>query len=85
MEYTTTTREDYREYKSNSTICAACPCLYKCTLSKNQTKVVTCHVWTKYVEEAEHLRHCQKIREEIPFSFREIFTRPENKAPLKLS
>ena len=63
LKYTTTTREGYREYKSNPTICATCPLLSKCPLSKNQTKVVTRHIWAKYVEEAEHLRHTIEIRE----------------------
>ena len=63
LKYTTTTREGYREYKSNPTLCAACPLLSKCTLSKNHTKVVTRHIWAKYIEEAEHLRHTIEIRE----------------------
>ena len=63
LKYTTTTREGYREYKSDPTVCAICPLLSKCTLSKNQTKIVTRHIWAKYVEESEHLRHTIKIRE----------------------
>jgi len=30
-------------------------------LSKNKTKVVIRHVWAKYLEEAEHLRHVPEI------------------------
>ena len=63
LKYTTTTREGYREFKSNPKICAACPHLERCTLSKNQTKVVTRHIWSKYLEEADHLRHTPEIRE----------------------
>ena len=63
LKYTTTNREGYREYKSNPTICSACPYLSQCTLSKNQTKVVTRHVWADFLEEADHLRHTPEIRD----------------------
>lgn len=48
--YRTTTREGYREYKSDSKKCAECPLLKECTRSKNKTKVVTRHVWEEYKE-----------------------------------
>lgn len=63
LKYTTTNREGYHEYKSNPTICSACPYLSQCTLSKNQTKVITRHVWADFLEEADHLRHISEIRE----------------------
>ena len=63
LKYTTTNREGYREYKSDPRICENCPCLQFCTLSKNKTKVVMRHVWAKYLEEAEHLRHVPKVRD----------------------
>ena len=63
MKYTTTNREGYREYKSDPHVCEHCPCRENCTLSKNKTKVVTRHVWAKYLEEAEHLRHVPKVRD----------------------
>ena len=63
LKYKTTNREDYREYKSNPRVCEHCPCRENCTLSKNKTKVVIRHVWTKYLEEAEHLRHFPKVRD----------------------
>ena len=63
LKYTTTNREGYREYKSNPRICENCPCRENCTLSKNKTKVVVRHVWAKYMEEAEHLRHVPKVRD----------------------
>lgn len=43
--YATTSRDGYRHYKSNPTICKGCPNLTKCTDAKNHTKVITRHVW----------------------------------------
>jgi len=57
LEYTTTNREGYREYKSKCSDCATCPSKEKCTQSQNSTKVVTRHIWQEYLEKAEDLRH----------------------------
>jgi transposase len=62
LQYSTTTKEGYREYKSPKHICATCPFLAKCTESKNHQKVVTRHIWQEYVEEAEHLRHHKDVK-----------------------
>ena len=35
LKYTTTTKEGYRQYKSNPLICAKCPSLSQCTESKH--------------------------------------------------
>jgi Transposase DDE domain len=48
--YKTTTREGYREYKSDSKKCMHCPLLSQCTRSKNKVKVVTRHVWEEHKE-----------------------------------
>lgn len=45
LTYRTTTREGYREYKSNPEICKTCPIIAQCTRSRNKQKVVTRHVW----------------------------------------
>lgn len=50
LVYRTTTREGYREYKSDPYICQSCPNLSKCTKSKNNIKVVTRHVWEEHRE-----------------------------------
>ena len=50
LEYRTTTREGYREYKSDPKKCESCPLLSQCTRSKNKVKVVTRHVWEEYKE-----------------------------------
>ena len=62
LPYVTTTKEGYRQFKSNPTICANCPFLQQCTESKNHTKLIQRHIWEAYVEEAEHLRHHEEIK-----------------------
>lgn len=57
LNYSTTNRDGYREYKSNPYECKNCSRINKCTSSKNHQKLVTRHVWEKYLEEANHLRH----------------------------
>ena len=63
LEYTTTTKEGYRQYKSKPVVCANCPFLSQCTESKNCTKLIQRHIWEGYVEEAEHLRHHTEVKE----------------------
>lgn len=59
IEYSTTNRKGYREYKSDSQICQSCPHLDVCTHSKNSVKVITRHVWEDYLD------HCENLRFEI--------------------
>lgn len=63
LKYSTTNKEGYREYKSPKQVCASCPFLAKCTNSKDHQKVVTRHIWQEHVEEADHLRHHQSVKE----------------------
>ncbi len=57
LPYTTTNKEGYREFKSNPAVCKDCPYLSKCTNSKTHQKVVTKHIWDKYIDQAEDFRH----------------------------
>ena len=57
LNYSTTNRDGYREYKSNPAICKECPKLAACTHSKNHQKVVQKHLWDDYIEQAEDFRH----------------------------
>jgi len=57
LKYSTTNRNGYKEYKSNPRICENCLYSIKCTESKNSMKVVTRHVWEKYIEKVEDIRH----------------------------
>lgn len=63
LEYSTTNRDGYREYKSYGKICEACPYLEQCTLSKNHVKVITRHVWEDYIEKCEDIRHTSGMKE----------------------
>lgn len=57
LNYSTTNKEGYREYKSNPQKCESCPHLAQCTNSKNHQKVVTKHIWADYLELTEDYRH----------------------------
>lgn len=57
LNYSTTNRDGYREYKSNPQLCANCPTRHLCTHSKDCVKTVTRHIWADYVELAEDARH----------------------------
>ncbi|KAF0825040.1 IS1182 family transposase [Cytobacillus firmus] len=62
LKYTTTTKEGYRQYKSDPRICAGCPFLSQCTQSQAHQKLIQRHVWEEHVEEADHLRHHQDVK-----------------------
>ena len=57
LQYSTTTRDGYREYKSLSYQCGNCPTRNLCTESQSCQKVVTRHIWADYIERAEDIRH----------------------------
>ena len=57
LNYSTTNRDGYREYKSDPKICANCPTRHLCTHSKDCVKTVTRHIWADYVELAEDARY----------------------------
>ncbi len=63
LKYSTTNRDGYKEYKSNHKKCNKCQLRYKCTESKNKTKVINRHIWEDYLEETEHIRHTTKYKE----------------------
>ena len=63
LEYSTTNREGYKEYKSNPSDCISCPFLESCTRSKAHQKVVTRHIWQEYLEVCEEIRHSTGMKE----------------------
>jgi Transposase and inactivated derivatives len=63
LAYSTTNREGYQEFKSNPEYCSNCKLRTQCTQSKAQQKVVTRHVWEKYMELAEEYRHMPEYRD----------------------
>lgn len=63
LEYTTTNRDGYREYKSCGITCANCPHLSQCTESKDHVKVITRHIWEPYMEQCEEIRQTLGMKE----------------------
>ena len=57
LDYTSTTREGKRIYKSHSKDCRDCPELGRCTQSKDCRKGMERHIWQGYLDEAEDIRH----------------------------
>ena len=57
LNYSTTNRDGYREYKSDPKICANCPTRHLCTKSKDCVKTVTRHIWKDYEELADDARY----------------------------
>lgn len=63
LTYRTTTREGYREYKSDPKSCVNCPLLSRCTQSKTHQKVMTRHIWREALEICEDIRHQAGMKE----------------------
>ena len=68
LTYRTTTREGYREYKSNPEICKTCPLLAICTESRQHQKVVVRHIWKDALEVCEDIRHQSGMKERYQHS-----------------
>lgn len=66
LYYTTTTKDGYRQYKSDPEKCKECPLKKKCTNSKNNTKVINRHLWEGYKEIVEETRYTEKWKEIYP-------------------
>ena len=66
LEYVTTNRNGYREYKSDPKDCESCPFLSRCTQSGNHQKTVTRHIWEAYKEEVNELRYTPEWKEIYP-------------------
>lgn len=60
LSYTTTSRDGFAQYKSDSDTCRNCPRLEQCTTSKTQTKTIARHVWEHYREEVISHRYEEK-------------------------
>ncbi len=55
LNYATTNRDGFREYKSKKEICCNCPLLGQCTTRKTKIKTIHRHVWEEYREQViEH-------------------------------
>ncbi len=56
LNYHTTNREGYREYRSDPKICQQCPLLGQCTSNAQYVKTVTRHVWEDSREKVDSHR-----------------------------
>lgn len=63
LEYSTTNRDGYREYKSKGYICKNCPTRNICTENSQHIKTVTKHIWSEYLETVEDIRHTPEYKE----------------------
>lgn len=66
LNYTTTNKLGYNEYKSNSNICKNCPLRSHCTNSKNMVKVIMRNVWEDYKDYADFNRSTKLWKSTYP-------------------
>ena len=62
LDYSTTNRDGYKEFKSKSYICEKCPSKSQCTTNAKSEKTVLKHLWSDYLERAEDIRHTPYYR-----------------------
>lgn len=60
LEYVTTDRNGYREYKSKNDRCASCPRREQCLSEKQKKKSLRRHVWEDYRDEAYVFTHTEE-------------------------
>lgn len=63
LNYATTNRDGYKEFKSKGYICKDCKSKRFCTENAKSEKLVTKHIWSDYLELVEDYRHTFGIRE----------------------
>lgn len=60
LEYVTTDRNGYRQYKCKNDRCVNCPRREECLTVKQTTKSLRRHVWENYKDEAYEFTHTEK-------------------------
>ena len=63
LEYVTTNRNGYREYKCKGDRCASCPRREECLSAKQQRKSIFRHVWEEYKDIAYEYTHTPEGKE----------------------
>lgn len=66
LSYSTTDKNGYKQYKSDSEKCKNCPLREQCTKSKNCQKKITRHIWEEYKEQANENRYTKLWKEDYP-------------------
>ncbi len=56
LPYRLTNREGYREYHSDAKVCSKCPSLRKCTLSQQNKRILTRHIWQDHIDQCDRYR-----------------------------
>ena len=62
LNYATTNREGYKEFKSKGYICKDCPSKHMCTENAKSEKTVTKHIWSDYLETVEDIRYTPEYK-----------------------
>lgn len=60
LEYVTTDRNGYRQYKCKNDRCVNCPRREECLSAKQITKSLTRHIWEDFKDEAYEFTHTEK-------------------------
>ena len=60
LNYSTTNRDGYKEFKSKGYQCEKCSSRSVCTNNAKFEKTVTKHIWNDYMDMAEDIRHTPK-------------------------
>lgn len=63
LKYSSTTREGYKEYKSESLKCKEFKFLKECNENKNHIRIISRHVWEEYIEKIEDIRYITGYKE----------------------
>jgi len=66
LNYSTTDKNGYKQYKSNPDKCKNCPLREQCTKSKNYQKVITRHIWEGYKEQTNEYRYTKVWKDNYP-------------------
>lgn len=56
LNYKTTTREGYKEYRSQKDICNKCPRRNKCIYEKQEIRTIRRHVWQEHLTEIDRFK-----------------------------
>lgn len=60
LRHTTTDKDGKRTYRSTPACCKGCPCREKCGANEKGQKLLTRHIWQKYLDLAEQLRKTER-------------------------
>lgn len=66
LEHTTTNRLGYREYTSDASMCKQCPNQEQCLSKTQKHKTMFRHLWQKYIDKVNEIRHTKIWKEYYP-------------------